>query len=154
MGFGVGGRPVCWWSELMCYCGDIKTFENCCEMLISGRSKVNTALELMRSRYSAYVLGDMDYIQKTMRAPIQKNSKIPLFIKLEIMDVSIHQVEFKAYFLQKGKLGILHERSHFIFDQGEWLYIDGIVYEMPLKLLALNGSCPCGSEKKYKNCHY
>jgi len=43
----------------MCPCGSQKTYESCCGNFHSGLALPETAEELMRSRYSAYVKQDV-----------------------------------------------------------------------------------------------
>ena len=49
-----------------CPCGNSKSYENCCEPIIEGKAAPTSAEELMKSRYTAYTTGNMDYIEKTM----------------------------------------------------------------------------------------
>src|SRR5687768_14512038 len=51
---------------MKCPCGSEETFENCCGPLLSGKDLPESAEKLMRSRYTAYTRGDIDYIKKTM----------------------------------------------------------------------------------------
>lgn len=50
---------------MWCYCGSALTFSDCCQPLLAGSNKAATALQLMRSRYSAYCTGNIDYIANT-----------------------------------------------------------------------------------------
>ena len=52
----------------LCPCGSKKEFGSCCGPIIAGTKKAETAEELMRSRYTAYVTHDIDHIVKTCRA--------------------------------------------------------------------------------------
>ncbi|MDQ6967588.1 MAG: YchJ family metal-binding protein, partial [Mariprofundaceae bacterium] len=47
-----------------CPCGSNKPFASCCRPIIANDS-ASTAEQLMRSRYSAFVLGDAEYLLKT-----------------------------------------------------------------------------------------
>ena len=49
----------------LCPCGTGSNFSACCGRLLSGQVQARTAEELMRSRYSAYALGDLDYVFRT-----------------------------------------------------------------------------------------
>ncbi len=137
---------------MSCFCGETKDFKDCCGRYISGQEKAGSALALMRSRYSAFVIEDMAYIQKTMLEPLSKDGLKPSFIKLEIINASFDQVEFKAFYIHGEKIGILHELSNFKLQKGQWIYTHGQLFETSLKSISLNKPCPCGSGQKFKNC--
>lgn len=122
----------------------------------------------MRARYSAYVLGLVDFIVKTYHpscnAQLHRDEILQSiknqWVKLEIISRSVNKngqegyVEFKAHYLEKGKIHCLHEKSRFVAKEEEgkkhWYYIDG---EYPKTLnVSRNDPCPCGSGKKYKKC--
>ena len=48
-----------------CACGSAKEYTNCCGPYITGKKNAPTAEALMRSRYSAFANGELDYVQKT-----------------------------------------------------------------------------------------
>ena len=52
-------------SHLACYCGSETAFEICCGPCIEGARPAQTAEQLMRSRYSAFVLRDDSYLLST-----------------------------------------------------------------------------------------
>jgi SEC-C motif domain protein len=125
-----------------CYCCSEKKFEDCCESFIAEITKPPTAEALMRSRYSAYVLVNVDYILKTTHhsksefldgPAIEKWAKSCLWQKLEIISTSrgnskdtVGTVEFKAYYLDLGlRSQIHHEYSNFVKDKGVWFFVDG-----------------------------
>lgn len=137
----------------MCYCDETINYQLCCGRFIENGEYPQTPLELMRSRYCAYVLHKWDYIKNTMAEDFERPHRASLFVKLEILDVHDAQVEFKAYYLQNHKLSVLHERSDFATIHGKWLYISGTLFEEPSRVIALNTTCPCDSGKKFKNCH-
>jgi len=49
-----------------CPCGSGRQYSECCGVYISGKAKAPTAEALMRSRYTAYALHDIDYALKTL----------------------------------------------------------------------------------------
>jgi len=141
-----------------CYCKSKKKFSECCQPYLSGVKKAESAEELMRSRYSAYVLGDGNYILNTATkdaslevdaALIQEYAKSVKWLGLEIVKSSRDEVEFKAYYKDSDGLKVQHERSDFTFEDGIWLYRDG---EFLNSKIGRNILCPCGSGKKYKKC--
>ncbi|MDO8316778.1 MAG: YchJ family metal-binding protein [Flavobacterium sp.] len=121
--------------ENKCYCGSDKNFQNCCEPIIKGIQKAPTAESLMRSRYSAYVMHQADYLLATTHISERKQyskSEILLWatsnqwLQLEIIKSTETTVEFKAYFLDsKLQKQIHHEFSTFKFENGSWFYMDG-----------------------------
>lgn len=121
-----------------CYCGNSTSFENCCKPFINGSRKASTAEQLMRSRYSAYCIQTGDYLLQTTHISIRKFHKITdilewsksnQWLKLEIISATENTVEFKAYYLNESlKATIHHEKSTFIFEDGNWFYVDGIFF--------------------------
>src|SRR5690606_11979050 len=51
--------------NVTCPCGKGESFEKCCGPFLEGHAKPKTAEELMRSRYTAFTRGDVDYVMKT-----------------------------------------------------------------------------------------
>ena len=125
----------------------------------------------MRSRYTAYARGAIDYLMATHagsnaaeRAAIEKWSKESRWQSLEILHTERGGagdedgvVEFIARGLSGGKPFAHHERSRFRRTDGRWLYVDGDRPKpAPARREATpgrNDPCPCGSGKKYKKCH-
>lgn len=125
-------------AERNCYCGANATFENCCQPIITGITIAKSAETLMRSRYSAYVIQDADYLIATTHLSTRKfHSKFAIlewakcshWLKLEIVSVSETTVEFKAYYLDQSlQTQIHHELSNFSFEKNTWFYLDGTIY--------------------------
>ena len=121
-----------------CFCSSQKSFESCCKPYLDGTQHVQTAEALMRSRYSAYVLHEVDYLIKTTH-PSQRNfhsreetlrwAVSNQWLKLEILNATHDIVEFKAYFQDPTlKNQIHHEKSTFSFVNDRWFYVDGVFY--------------------------
>ena len=118
-----------------CPCGSKGLFSNCCQPIIEGTQKANTAEELMRSRYSAYAVAAIDYLLDTTYKTLRKDqsykeieqwSKENRWQKLEVLKSTENTVEFKAYFLDDSKKQqIHHEKSTFTFENGSWFYSKG-----------------------------
>ena len=51
----------------MCPCGSGKKYADCCEPVITGKTKAATAEALMRARYTAYVVHEIDFIVNTCK---------------------------------------------------------------------------------------
>jgi len=132
-------------KNMDCYCGTNKKFDDCCQPFIAGIAKPLTAEELMRSRYSAYVIVAVEYIlsstyPSTRRfynaEDIEQWAKSSLWEKLEIVSTSEGLpkdkkgiVEFKAYYTDAdGNPQIHHEKSNFRKELGKWFFVDGNVF--------------------------
>lgn len=142
----------------MCICGNLIPYEECCEPLITHKREAKTPQELMRSRYTAYVNADARYLILSAVAENQYEEDIELiedfsshvdWLKLDVIRAEGDTVEFKAYYKEKGRIGVLHEKSNFVLVDGIWKYKDGTLYNSKIER---NESCPCGSGKKFKKC--
>jgi SEC-C motif-containing protein len=139
-----------------------QTFDRCCGRFISHRALPENATQLMRSRYSAYVLGERDYLLASwhpdFRPPrLQLDTGIR-WLGLDIIASEEHGVkalvEFEASLLVAGEVSALHERSDFVLQQGRWQYTSGqqlTPRAAPWKPTR-NQNCPCGSGLKFKRC--
>ncbi len=143
-----------------CYCKSGLDFSVCCEPVLRVDKVPSTALELMRSRYSAYCLGDVNYLQATTHDHSWSDEELK-FIQdwadnsfwqhLEIVNYSEDIVEFKAYYIFEKVQHVHHEKSTFLKVNDMWKYVDGEIYEDKVNFLR-NSACICGSGKKYKRC--
>jgi len=115
----------------------------------------------MRSRYTAYVLGNVDYLAaswhpSTRPQPLELGSDIEwlglevLSYKAGLANDSKGSVEFIARYQQQGRMGQAHENSRFVREQGVWLYLDGDL--KTASVAGRNDPCTCGSGKKFKKC--
>ncbi len=126
-----------------CPCGSKQPFTLCCEQLLAGQRSAPTAEALMRSRYTAFSLGAIDYLIDTtapeMRRPddaavLNEQTKATVWNGLEVLSTqagtasdSTGVVEFEARFTAGDEAGILHETSRFRRDADQWFYVDGDV---------------------------
>ena len=123
--------------------------------------------DIMRSRYSAYVLNNFDYVlqsyAKDIRATLNttelaKHASDTKWRALEVIKSTgsskqIEQVTFKVYYQIKADYYLMHERSNFINEDGVYLYQSGDMLDGTGRLdLGRNSPCPCQSGKKYKRC--
>lgn len=154
-----------------CPCGSNDEFDACCGPIIAG-SPAETPEALMRSRFSAFVKGNIDHIENTHatevrdtfnRSAAESTAHSVEWVGLEIMDTSeggaedeTGKVEFQARFKQDGELQVHHELSNFKREDGNWFYVDGKMnpHSEPVRVekVGRNEPCPCGSGKKYKKC--
>ena len=152
----------------MCHCGRKIAYQDCCGAIHSGKRIAETAEDLMRSRYSAFVEADIDYILATYAGetrPVNERKEIlewaesVEWIGLEILNTrdglknqSEGFVEFKAHFKEEGRKNVLHEKSFFRKENEKWLYVSGEYPSKPENKTGRNEACFCGSGKKFKKC--
>ncbi|QNE89530.1 YchJ family protein [Corynebacterium incognita] len=123
-----------------CPCGSGFNFAECCGQYHAGKP-APTAEKLMRSRFSAFALGDSDYLLRTWDPETRPatlvldvdQAGVPAirFYRLDIIDTSAGGplddtgvVEFEAFY--KGvAVGSQRERSTFVRRDGQWLYSTG-----------------------------
>ncbi|NID04428.1 hypothetical protein HBF26_06000 [Luteibacter jiangsuensis] len=121
----------------VCPCNDKAAYAACCGPWHAG-SPAPTAEALMRSRYSAYVLGLEDYLLATWHCDTRPSSldlvtqsPQPTWLGLSVKrhenptpDTAI--VEFIARMrIGGGKAERMHEISRFVREDGRWFYVDG-----------------------------
>jgi SEC-C motif domain protein len=155
-----------------CYCGSNIPFDECCKPIIEGTKQAETAQDLMRSRYSAYVINDAQYLMDSThfstkanfsKSQIESWAKESSWQKLEIINTqkglendNLGKVEFKAYYKdKKGTSHVHHEKSSFKKEEGRWYFVDGYVIHTPPPPSVTtdrNAPCVCGSGKKFKKC--
>ncbi len=122
-----------------CLCGSNLDYQQCCEPFHSGQIHPSTALALMRSRYTAYVLRNVPYLQETWDvtkrpAAIDFSRENITWLRLEIVDFKIGGVNdtkgivtFKAFYQQDDLECVMNEISRFTKTNGRWLYLDGVI---------------------------
>jgi SEC-C motif domain protein len=156
----------------LCPCGSSLEYANCCEPFHKGEI-APTAEKLMRSRYSAFEKGEIDYLEQTLTpesradydsAQTKAWAEQAIWKKLEIGKTEAGQenddtgiVEFRAYFKMDGRHQVHHEISRFTKQDGRWFYVDGEVnpkqeQRIVTNKVGRNDPCTCGSGKKYKKC--
>ncbi len=125
----------------MCPCGLKKLYENCCGSFHSGKENPLTAESLMRSRYSAFVFKNEQYLFQTWhksnrpKALNLANQNVN-WTGLKVLSVEAGadndykgKVEFIAEFKISDKSGKLHEISNFIKEDSKWFYVNGKIIE-------------------------
>lgn len=145
-----------------CPCQSGRAYDRCCGPFISQERVAENAEQLMRSRYSAFVLRDEVWLHASWH-PQQRPSP-PLidpsvrWLGLEIVASDPGEtratVEFEARLLLEGCVDAIHERSEFVRERGHWYYTRG--RSLPPRFEpwkpGRNESCPCGSGRKFKRC--
>jgi SEC-C motif-containing protein len=126
-------------SGANCLCGSGRAYDACCGRFHAGEPAPD-AESLMRSRYSAYVLGLEDYLRATWH-PTTRPTALDLdatprpqwqglAVKSHVLLDDRHAtVEFVARYKLNGRAFRLHETSRFERVDGHWLYVDGVIRE-------------------------
>jgi SEC-C motif domain protein len=150
-------------------------YADCCEPFITGKKKAPTAEALMRARYAAYVVKNIDFIDQTQimlenetfdKEEAMKWADSSEWIGLEIKKThkgetndNTGTVEFVAHYKDRNSGTELrhHETSLFHRKNDQWLFKEGQIHgAQPMKRLepkiGRNDPCSCGSGKKYKKC--
>jgi SEC-C motif-containing protein len=125
---------------LFCPCGSQKKFSQCCETIITGTKKAETAEQLMRSRYTAYATKNAQYLFNTYATLAQVENSVDeiqawadqtKWLKLTILSHQSKEqsatVEFIAEYVFQQKNYKMREKSRFIKENNEWRYLDGEV---------------------------
>ena len=115
-----------------CPCGGT-TYADCCEPLLNGIRQAASAVELMRSRYTAYSRCADDYLRATWAAQTRPTAQISqagvqwlgLEVRAHSQEDRYAQVEFIARYKIDGRAHRLHEISRFVCEDGVWTYVDG-----------------------------
>ncbi len=121
-----------------CPCGSNNAYLNCCGAFISGARRPETPEQLMRSRYTAYTQANIDYISRTMKGPAMVGfdpeaarawAEGNAWLRLDVLNASVKGttgfVEFAAHYAYQNKDHIIHERSEFRLEDGQWYYTRG-----------------------------
>ncbi|HHX35119.1 MAG TPA: YchJ family protein [Gammaproteobacteria bacterium] len=145
-----------------CPCNPNMTYQECCGRYHAGATP-NTAQALMRARYSAYALQNIEFIKSTTLpaqqtqldlAAIAQWSQDSQWLGLEVIGETTHSdqrhatVEFIAHWHDAQGRHQHQESSLFIKPDTHWYFYDPNV---PLQA-ERNAPCPCGSQLKFKKC--
>ncbi|MFD7625978.1 YchJ family protein [Streptomyces sp. NPDC059851] len=119
---------------LPCPCGLPASYQECCGRFHSGEGQAPTAELLMRSRFSAFAVGDTAYLMRSWH-PSTRPGRLDLdpeqrWVRLEILGVerggmfeTEGSVEFRAHYREGRHAGSLHENSAFTREGGAWVYV-------------------------------
>ena len=123
-----------------CPCESGIAYPDCCGRFLDGGQLPATAVELMRSRYTAYVRNRTDYLLASWHASTRPavldldSSAAGQWLGLKILQSQAGgpedqegTVEFVARFKGHGRAERLHERSRFVRENGRWFYVDGVL---------------------------
>ena len=155
-----------------CPCGSGQPYGQCCGPILAGDQPAATAEALMRSRYSAYVVGQLHYLVDSLHpehrndldfAATRRWAQGATWLNLQVVDREAGGekddagiVEFIATYKEKGVIKPHRERANFQRQDGVWYYVDGEIVKAATEVhgakVGRNEPCPCGSGKKYKKC--
>jgi SEC-C motif-containing protein len=117
-------------SQRACPCG-APSYDEHCGPLHRGERQAGTPEELMRSRFSAYAVGDLDHVWRTWHPRTRPEHVSPdpsrRWTRLEIIEAVDDVVEFDAHYDTPAGPGVQHERSVFERRAGRWFYVEGDV---------------------------
>lgn len=158
----------------LCPCDTRKPYSQCCEPVLKGLAAPGSPVDLMRSRYTAFVRHEIDYLLKSVaparrkefdRKGIEEWSRDTDWAGLEIVSSEkggpgdeTGKVEFIAKYREDGEEKKHHELATFVKINGSWYFEDGRTppvkqYRSEGPKVGRNDPCHCGSGKKFKKCH-
>lgn len=132
--------------DFSCPCCSGKPYHACCGPLHEGKMAPASALDLMRSRYSAYATNNVAYIIRTThhrhpailqnlnvwKEEILKFCMSTEFERLEVLESKESSdratVIFIAHLKQGNEDATFTERSFFAKVSGEWFYVNGDIF--------------------------
>lgn len=120
-----------------CPCLSGEQYGDCCGRFHRGDAEAPTAEQLMRSRYSAFVVLDAAYLLRTWH-PDTRPAQLELdpavgWRRLDIVSTgrggpldTEGTVEFEAYYRHDGERGVQHETSRFLREDRRWYYVGAV----------------------------
>jgi SEC-C motif domain protein len=134
---------------MACPCGSELEYDHCCGPYLGGEKTPPTAEALMRSRYTAYTRGDIDYIANTLardqRGAFDRVAAKTWATQAKWLSLKIHFVDggqpgdtegvvaFIATYERDSKTVAHQEVSQFRRgERGAWLFVSGDTSERPV----------------------
>ena len=124
-----------------CPCGG-GAYASCCGPLHRGEQHAETAEKLMRSRYSAFVKAEVDYLLATHPEPelnaaerrraLRESCRHTSWLGLRVLQTSAggaNDVQGTVQFEARYRGGVLRETSLFERREGRWCYIRALALE-------------------------
>ena len=133
-------------SHQKCPCGSGDTYASCCEVFHNDIKAVESVTQLLRARYSAFVLKYADFIQLTMMNPslvhFDESDILNSPVKWHGLDILAVEegtkhdtqgvVEFRvtcSESAESNSLFSVRERSLFKYVDSQWFYVDALDIE-------------------------
>ena len=162
-------------SDKPCPCGLEAPYSSCCQPFHRGDGWPDTPEKVMRSRYSAFAVGEVGYLLHSLdpskrsgvdEKELQEWSRSSEWLGLQVLATeggedgqSEGTVEFEAHYrVKESKEEVQHrEIATFRKRDGRWLFWEGKVKgNEPIQRteprIGRNDPCHCGSGKKFKKC--
>lgn len=122
---------------MKCPCGLPAEYDACCGRYHRGDATAPTAERLMRSRYSAFAVGDAAYLARTWHPATRPADLEPdpgtVWTRLEILGKTAGSaldtegtVRFRAHYTERGRPGHLDENSRFVLVDNAWVYFSAV----------------------------
>ncbi len=124
-----------------CPCQSKKTYDACCRPYHDGKKAAESAAQLMRTRYAAYALAKVDYLMRTTeaseRAKLDPQELAGYCRSVKCVSLKVVSSEaggpedseglvtFHASLQVNGKRHLHIEKSRFVREGGQWVYVDG-----------------------------
>ncbi len=157
-----------------CPCGSGTDYPSCCEPIIDGSREPDQAVQLMRARYTAHTLADVDFIiashHPDTRHEINESTTRDWAKNSQWLGIDIHsvtggthnddkaEIEFVvSYRDSNGERQRHHEVSEFEKKDSKWYFKDAQTpkieqFRRNQPKVGRNDPCSCGSGKKFKKC--
>lgn len=157
-----------------CPCGSGASLAECCQPIINGAVKAEHAEALIRARYTAHTLGEMDFILATHHPSTRNDidetaterwARESTWLGFEVIHAeevddssTTARIEFMARYRDAARRRHTHhERAVFEKYHGQWYFRDAEVpdvdqFKRTAPKQGRNDPCACGSGKKYKKC--
>ena len=156
-----------------CPCVSGNSYDECCGPYIAGNAAAPTAEALMRSRFTAFASGRLDYIERTCASEMREKTydrggaeRVAEMVKWLSLQVS--GASCGSAMDDTGKVGFRRDIPRGGTDPGapgkfrvsarrrRWVYVAGEIetgasVPDPIKVRR-NDACPCGSGRKFKKC--
>lgn len=124
---------------MLCPCGSSALFLDCCDPYLRDQQWAPTPEALMRSRYTAFVVHNVPYLEATMKPPASRKFNVKEtaeFIEsVQWQGLTVFQsklksptcgyVSFDAVYTLQGKTVHICEKSEFHKINDRWFYVDG-----------------------------
>jgi SEC-C motif-containing protein len=120
-----------------CPCTSGLAFGECCGRWLVGDAGAPTAQQLMRSRFTAFAVGDAGYLLATWH-PSSRPVDLELDPTIGWLRLDVERterggpldregiVEFTAFYRHDGERASQHEVSRFVREAGRWFYVDAV----------------------------
>lgn len=152
-----------------CPCQSGKGYHDCCEPVIAG-AVVPTIEGIVRARYAAFAVKNLDYVERTHapeirddfnRAEAERLAEECQWDGLYIHKIRDHgdtaEVEYVARVIKDHKVHAKGVLSSFRKDAEQWIFVSSKPFQQIAHLrgpkLGRNDPCFCHSGQKYKKCH-